>query len=106
MHERESHSTSHQHDNSSHSAHAQKSTSTSATSMIPAASIKNYNVNIQFDPATPQAGKPTHLSLVVAEQKIGEAIKQFDIIHDKIMHLIIVYSEDLSNFAHIHPKLD
>jgi hypothetical protein len=53
--------------------------------MIPAASIKNYNVNIQFDPATPQAGKPTHLSLVVAEQKIGEAIKQFDIIHDKII---------------------
>jgi hypothetical protein len=106
MHERESHSTSHQHHNSSHSAHAQKSTSTSATSMIPAASIKNYNINIQFDPATPLAGKPTHLNLIVTEQKIGEPIKQFDIIHDKIMHLIIVNSEDLSHFAHIHPKLD
>jgi hypothetical protein len=72
--------------------------------MIPA-SI-NYNVNIQFDPATPQSGKPTSLSLVVTEQKVGEPIKDFDIIHDKLMHLIIVNSEDLSHFAHIHPKLD
>jgi hypothetical protein len=106
MHERESHGTSHRHHNSSHSAHAQKSTSTSANSMIPTASIKNYNINIQFDPATPLAGKPTHLNLKVTEQKIGEIIKQFDIIHDKLMHLIIVNSEDLSHFAHIHPKLD
>ena len=99
MHERESHSTSHQHHNSSHSAHAQKSTSTSAASMIPAASIKNYNINIQFDPATPHAGKQTHLNLIVTEQEIGEIIKQFDIIHDKLMHLIIINSEDLSHFA-------
>jgi hypothetical protein len=64
----------------------------------------NYNVNVQFDPVTPLAGKPTRLSLVVAEQKVGEPIKQFDIIHDKLMHLIIVNKEDLSHFAHIHPK--
>ena len=44
--------------------------------------------------------------MVVTEQKVGESIKQFDIIHDKLMHLIIVNSEDLSHFAHIHPKLD
>ena len=67
--------------------------------MIPAASIKNYNINIQFDPAIPLAGKQTHLNLIVTEQKIGEPIKQFDIIHDKLMHLIIINSEDLSHFA-------
>jgi hypothetical protein len=72
--------------------------------MIPASII--YNVNVQFDPATPQAGIPTNLSLVVTEQKVGEPIKDFDIIHDKMMHLIIVNSEDLSYFAHIHPILD
>jgi hypothetical protein len=44
--------------------------------------------------------------LVVTEQKVGETIKQFDTIHDKLMHLIIVNSEDLSYFAHIHPRLD
>jgi hypothetical protein len=46
------------------------------------------------------------LSLIVTEQKLGEPIKQFDIVHDKLMHLIIVNKEDLSHFAHIHPKLD
>jgi AAA15 family ATPase/GTPase len=66
----------------------------------------NYNVNIQFDPVTPQAGKPTNLSLVVTEQKVEEPIKEFDIIHDKIMHLVIFNSQDLSYFAHIHPKLN
>ena len=66
----------------------------------------NCNVNVQFDPATPQAGRHTLLSLVVTEQKVGETIKQFDTIHDKLMHLIIVSSEDLSPFAHFHPKLD
>jgi hypothetical protein len=76
-----------------------------ATTPMTSGSV-NYNVNIQFDPATLQAGKPTNLSLVVTEQKIGEPIKQFDIVHDKVMHLIIVNREDLSLFAHTHPKLN
>jgi hypothetical protein len=91
-----------------HHQSAQPKTTTTLTaatsSMTPA--LINYNVNVQFDPATPQAGKPTDLRLIVTEQKVGEPIKQFDTIHDKLLHLIIVNSEDLSHFAHIHPKLD
>jgi hypothetical protein len=95
----------HEHHHHQHSAQAETTTSTAATSsMMPA--MTNYNVNVQFDPPTPQAGKPTHLSLIVTEQKVGEPIKQFDIVHDKLMHLVIVNSEDLSHFAHIHPKLN
>jgi len=90
-----------EHDHRHHSAHVETTRSTAATSMVPA-SI-NYNVNVQFDPATPQAGKPTNMSLIVTEQKVGEPIKQFDVIHDKHMHLIIVNREDLSHFAH-HPS--
>jgi hypothetical protein len=83
-HERESHSSSSHEHHRPHSAHAEATTSTTTTtSMIPA-SI-NYNVNIQFDPATPQSGKPTNLSLMVTEQKVGEPIKDFDIIHDKLI---------------------
>jgi hypothetical protein len=104
MRERESHSSSQEHHHAHHSAHTEMTTSTATTSMIPE-SI-NYNVNVQFDPATPQAGKPTELSLMVTKQKVGEPVKQFDIIHDKLMHLIIVNREDLSHFAHIHPKLN
>jgi len=102
--ERESHG-GHEHHQHHHSDQSKTTaTLTASTSMMPA--MTNYNVNVQFDPATPQAGKPTNLSLIVSEQKVGEPIKQFDIIHDKLMHLIIVNSEDLSYFAHIHPKLD
>jgi hypothetical protein len=103
LHSSSSSSSSHEH-YPSHSAHSEITTSMATTPMSPA-SI-NYNVNVQFEPATPQAGKPTSISFVVTEQKVGEPIKQFDIIHDKLMHLIIVNREDLSHFAHIHPKLD
>jgi hypothetical protein len=92
-------------ENKWHHNHHSPQSKTAATSTMISPSI-NYNVNVQFDPSTPQAGKPTRLSLVVSEQKVGEPIKQFDIIHDKLMHLIIVNKEDLSHFAHIHPKLD
>ena len=103
--ERESHSSSHHsHHQHHHSAPIQTTTSTVTTSMIPASII--YNFNVQFDPAIPLAGKPTILRLMVTEQKVGEPIKDFDVIHDKLMHLIIVNREDLSYFAHIHPKLD
>jgi hypothetical protein len=90
----------HQH-HEQHHDHQQHSTQPKTTTTLTA----TYNVNVQFDPATPQAGKPTHLTLIVTEQKVGEPINQFDVIHDKLMHLIIVNSEDLSHFAHIHPKL-
>ena len=92
----------HNHHHHHHHSPQSKTTVTSPT----ASPLVNYNVNVQFDPATPQADKPTRLSLIVTEQKLGEPIKQFDIIHDKLMHLIIVNKEDLSHFAHIHPKLD
>ncbi len=32
----------------------------------------------------------------------GEAVKHFDIVHEKLMHLFLV-SEDLEFFAHVHP---
>lgn len=61
------------------------------------------NINLQFDPAVPFASKPTRMMLIVAEQKSGEPILSFEKIHDKLMHLIIVNTSDLSSFAHLHP---
>jgi hypothetical protein len=87
-----------------HNHHSPQSKTTLTSTMV--SPSVNYNVNVQFDPAVPQASKPTRLSLVVTEQKLGEPIKHFDIIHDKLMHLIIVNREDLSYFAHIHPNPD
>ncbi len=108
-HESEPSVSKHEHGHHNHQSAQSKTTAAltaaaTSSSMMP--ELINYNVNVQFDPATPQAGKPTHLNLIVTEQKIGETIKDFDIIHDKLMHLIIVNSEDLSHFAHIHPNLN
>jgi hypothetical protein len=103
--ERESSVSEHEHHHHQSAQSKTTTTLTAATSSKTSALI-NYDVNVKFDPATPQAGKPTNLSLIVTEQKVEEPIKHFDTIHDKIMHLIIVNSEDLSHFAHIHPELD
>ena len=65
---------------------------------------EHYNVNIRFDPVTPEAAKPTELVLSITDQKPGNPIKEYELVHDKFMHLIIV-GEDLSYFAHIHPTI-
>jgi hypothetical protein len=62
-----------------------------------------YNVNLHFDSIVPEAGRKIMLTISVAE-KSGTPIKDFEVIHDKLLHLIIV-GEDLSYFAHVHPTL-
>ena len=63
-----------------------------------------YNVNIRFDPIAPETGTTTEFILSIADQKLGDQIKEFELAHDKLMHVIIV-GEDLSYFAHIHPTI-
>jgi hypothetical protein len=58
-----------------------------------------YNINLQSNSATPEAGKPTKLILVSTEQNIDDPITGFDTIHDKLMHLVIVNNSGLSYFA-------
>ncbi|MDQ3869830.1 MAG: hypothetical protein M3250_09795 [Thermoproteota archaeon] len=66
---------------------------------------KQYNVNLQYDPITPEAQKATKLIISISDQRIGDPIRDFELLHDKLLHLIIV-GEDLSYFAHIHPTLE
>lgn len=61
-----------------------------------------YSVNLHFD-SVPEAGIKTELTISITE-KSGIPIREFEPVHDKLMHLIIV-GEDLSYFAHIHPTL-
>ena len=65
----------------------------------------SYDVNLHYDPQIPEAGKPTKLAVYITEQPSGDIIHEFETIHDKLIHLIIV-GEDLSYFAHIHPTLE
>lgn len=61
----------------------------------------SYNVNLQTDPVKPLASTATQLDITVTEQALGDAIKEFELVHDKTMHLIIV-RDDLSYFDHLH----
>ncbi|MFK7696558.1 hypothetical protein [Paenibacillus sp. HJGM_3] len=51
---------------------------------------------------TPQAKSDTKVSIAIQDDK-GAAVEKFDISHEKKMHLIVV-SDDLSYFNHIHPE--
>jgi hypothetical protein len=62
-----------------------------------------YSVNLHFDSIVPEAGRKTMLTITVKE-KSGTPVREFELVHDKLMHLIIV-GQDLSYFAHVHPTL-
>ena len=55
-----------------------------------------------FFPAAIQPGKPMDLSIEITA-KGGRAVERFDIVHEQVMHLIVV-SADLRFFDHIHPE--
>jgi len=62
-------------------------------------------MSIYNEPQTMQANYPIELIVSITERSSGNTIKEFEPIHDKLMHLIIV-SKDLSYFAHIHPTFE
>jgi hypothetical protein len=66
---------------------------------------ENYDVKLQYDPITPEARKSTKMIISIRDQKSGYLLREYELVHDKLMHLIIV-SEDLSYFDHIHPTLE
>jgi hypothetical protein len=43
-----------------------------------------------------------HLSIEIKDPKTGKPVNDFEVVHEKLMHLFVV-SSDLSYFAHIHP---
>jgi hypothetical protein len=97
------HGVNHDSNNSNHHSEQQNHKQHSVYQQQPISS--RYNVNIQYDPIAPEAGKETKLILSVTDQRFGDPIKEYELLNDKLMHLIIV-GEDLSYFAHIHPVLE
>ena len=56
------------------------------------------------DPSQPQTGSATKLVLQIQDDD-GTPIKKFDLLHEKLVHLIVV-REGLDEFAHLHPEVD
>lgn len=65
--------------------------------------IQLISVDYSVNPETIKAGEPAELFFEVKNSS-GETIKELEIVHEKPMHLIIV-SEDLKEFYHLHPEL-
>jgi hypothetical protein len=60
---------------------------------------------VKTDPAEVKAGQPTKLSLMMIHDAGGAMVTDFEVVHEKRIHLIIV-REGLDQFAHIHPAID
>ena len=59
---------------------------------------------VQTEPAATSAGQPVALKLMI-HQADGTIVREFDIVHEKIVHLIMV-RDGLDEFAHVHPAVD
>ncbi len=63
--------------------------------------MNHYEITLTAEPQTPAAQEAFNLSLQVLNH--GAPVRDFDTVHEKLMHLIVV-SEDLSEFLHLHPE--
>lgn len=69
-----------------------------------AADLSASTVEWSFEPEHPKAGETFAITMNMKDGE-GKPIEKFDISHEKLMHLIVV-SEDLSQFYHLHPEYD
>jgi hypothetical protein len=65
---------------------------------------KPFLLEVATRPARAKAGEPVELRLRVRNRTTREIVKSFDVVHEQLMHLLIV-SRDLSQFAHEHPEM-
>lgn len=66
-------------------------------------SEREYKLDVAVMPAAPRPGAPARLQLTVRDPESNAAIGEFAVVHDKRFHLFVV-SQDLEDFAHIHPE--
>ncbi len=71
---------------------------------IPAGAQQAYSVEVTFGADDLRPGAPARIAYVI-KNEAGETQREFDIAHEKIMHLIVV-RKDLNIFAHLHPDFD
>ena len=62
-----------------------------------------YSIDLKTNPTEVKAGEDTALTFEIKSPE-GETVKNFEIVHEKPMHLLIV-SSDLDEFYHLHPEI-
>lgn len=64
---------------------------------------REYRVEIDTSPVLLKAGEPALLTFRMLDPKTNQPVRQYEIVHEKLLHLFIV-SRDLSFFLHEHPE--
>jgi hypothetical protein len=66
---------------------------------------REYLLDLKTTPVAPKPGGPVRLRLTVLDPDSKNPVRDFAVVHDKRFHLFVV-SQDLEDFAHIHPEQD
>lgn len=62
-----------------------------------------FKAEFKTNPTEVKAGEPVDLSFTVRNEK-GEIVKDLPVVHEMALHLLVV-SDDLAEFYHLHPEL-
>lgn len=73
-------------------------------SQVEVQSHVGYKLILTSEASGIKTGQPTLLSYKI-QNTDGEILKDFETVHEKIMHFIVV-RHDLQEFQHLHPKFD
>jgi hypothetical protein len=65
--------------------------------------VRDYRLEFQTLPAVVKPGQKTRLLFRIFHPGSGEAIKKFEVVHEKQYHLFVI-SQDMDYFQHIHPE--
>lgn len=74
------------------------------SSVVPIQSHRSYCLKVSSDTGNFQPNTPATFSYSIVDDQ-GNILKDFDTVHEKIMHFIVV-RKDLANFQHVHPEFN
>ena len=65
--------------------------------------VRDYQLDFRTIPAVVKPGQKTKLLFRISHPGTGEAIKRFEVVHERQYHLFVI-SQDMDYFQHIHPE--
>ena len=65
--------------------------------------VRDYRLELHTVPAVVKPGQKTKLLFRIFHPGSGEAIKKFEVVHERQYHLFVI-SQDMEYFQHIHPE--
>src|SRR5215468_11113861 len=65
--------------------------------------VRDYRLDFRSVPAVVKPGQKTKLLFRIFHPGSGEAIRKFEVVHERQYHLFVI-SQDMEYFQHIHPE--